>query len=58
MASGVIELTADEIIREIENLPEGEKKKLFSFLYEKLNAFSSKSFDFWNNEEDSIYDDL
>ncbi|HOV79871.1 MAG TPA: hypothetical protein PK728_07140 [Bacillota bacterium] len=57
MASGVVSVNADEILREIENLSEAEKSKLFSFLFQKLN-FLSPSFDFWDNEEDAVYDDL
>ncbi|AEG14498.1 hypothetical protein SAMN02745218_01138 [Desulfofundulus australicus DSM 11792] len=58
MVSGVVDVTADEIIQEIENLPETEKNKLFTFLLEKFGALLSPSFDFWDNEEDSVYDTL
>lgn len=58
MVSGVVDMTADEIIREIENLSETEKDKLFTFLLERFGALLSPSFDFWDNEEDSVYDDL
>lgn len=48
-------MTVNEIIKEIENLPEEEKNKLFNYLSQKFN-FLSPSFDFWDNEEDSVYD--
>lgn len=50
-------MDANEILQEIEKLPEREKAKLFSFLFQKL-YYLSPSFDFWLNEEDAIYDDI
>jgi hypothetical protein len=49
-------LTANEVINLINELPDAEKMKVFRFLLEQYST--PTAFDFWNNPEDDVYNDL
>lgn len=49
-------ITAEEIINLINKLPDTEKAKVLRFLQEQYTI--PTAFDFWNNIEDDIYNDL
>ena len=57
---GVIVMTGDEVIREIDNLDEDQREKVFKHTFQ--NYFKDvwivgSNYDWWDNEEDQIYDE-
>lgn len=54
-------MSGDEIIKEIDNLEEVERKKVLAHVRQKyfnVGFTVGSNYDFWNNEADDRYDEL
>lgn len=54
-------MSSDEVIKEIENLDKEQREKVFKHIFQKYikDAFIvGSNYDWWDNEEDDVYDEL